>query len=150
MANLNLYIGGTPGGTDGTLIDPAAGIDLSGLYIVGATEYRYIYLPLFIRCNPGFAATSVQLTPLNSMMGFLGQSGSIFTFDSWSSVDNVPSWGLSMLDKTSKFQDPSSPSKDLAKIGNTNIMFFVCAAGTKYTTNILQNALSISYVETAV
>ena len=149
MANLNLYIGGTPGGTDGTLIDPAAGIDLTGLYVDNTPNSKYIYLPLFIRCNPGFVATSVKLTALNSMMKFLGQNGRAFTFDSWSSVDNPGGMSIYTYNECS-LAHPSSSAYELTQLGNTNLLLIACAEGNKYTTNILQNALSISYVETAV
>ena len=151
MAHLNLYVNGTPGGTDGTLIDMVNGvIDLSGGYLRG-DDTRPMYLfPLFIRCDAGYKASSVRFTALNSMMLFFGQGGDIFSWDTWAQFDAPDSWSVEAMESNLKIGQANRPGTERPFIGNANVM--ILAGWNTYNsyTSITQNALSISYVESTV
>lgn len=150
MPNLNVYVNGTPGGTDGTLIDPTAGaLDVSGIYPISGVA-KYIYLPLCLRCNTGFRATSVRLTPLDSNFRFISTSNNyIFTFDTFEQVDGMSPYSLSYSSSTCALGQFSNPSTERS-VSNTNVLFFGAYYFYGTPTAGTRNMFSVSFVENVV
>lgn len=149
MANLNLYLNGTPGGTDGTLIDPTTGIlDLSGIYPISG-DTKCIIFPLCLRCNPGFRATSVRLTTADSNFRFIGQTG-IFTFDTYAQLDEVPGWSAYLMNGTVYLGQSTSPVSERAYVEDKNILFLGAYSFYGAPTAGTRSMFSISYVENQV
>ena len=157
MPNLNVYAGGSPGGQDGTLIDGSTSLlDFSGIYPITGVE-KQIYLPIFLRCNAGFRATSVRLTTADSNFRFVGYWYIGFSYDSKYGIHSYDTWAqfdgnmaISLLSGTYFINTGYNNGTERPYIGDTNVMVIGAYVFTGAPTNGTKNMFSISYVENPV
>lgn len=89
MAHLHLYSACTPGLTDGVEVLPDTGIlDYSGIYLP-ITGTRGVVFTLGLRCDSGFKATGVTITPTVSAnlpgcgYALFGPISTVSAWDNW-------------------------------------------------------------------
>lgn len=141
MAHLRVYRDALPGDTSGVeIVAGSDSIDMSGLYPSGAADgsSKYVVVPLCLRCDVGFKATSVIISQINAPKAII-VSNLCKTLADYSSM--IPN---------TYFVQSYSPY-NIGEVDNTNVMFFVLGLVGYLETTLTEtiNALNISFVEIA-
>lgn len=131
-AHLKFYLNGTPGGTDGTEIDPETTNLVSNG--VNSTAYPYggSYLELCVRCDAGFNATSVNIKMADN------------SYNMWSGCYNCTTLALYYTTSLGS----AVKEINITTVKNINMLFlvFVSSATTANTASLF----TVSFTEVAV
>ncbi len=144
MAHLNVYVNGTPGGTDGVLATTDTLIADGIMFPSNFGSTGFTVIPLCLRCDAGFSAQSVKITtPAPQFFCILrGTTTNTDIFTSAASMYSNTGWTANSFTNGSFYSGIT--------VGNTNVTFLVLASGNSTLTTGITDFFTLSFIEVAV